>query len=38
MKALRQETENADKLNKKKLIEDSDMTGAMGYGKFIYAF
>ncbi|CAO1387087.1 unnamed protein product [Diamesa tonsa] len=32
MKALREETENADKLNKKKFIEDSGITGSVGYG------
>lgn len=38
MNALRQETENADKLNKKKFIEDSGITGSVGYGNIIYAY
>lgn len=36
MKALREETENADKLNKKKFIEDSGITGSVGYGNIIH--
>lgn len=36
MNALRKETENADKLNKKKFIEDSGITGSVGYGIILF--